>query len=86
MPKVVSRKGPASGKERLCIAVAHAKKHLFPNQPLRLAAFFTIVMYFGASLHRDFVQADILDGSPDNCQATALQSTTHQSDRCVGAH
>jgi hypothetical protein len=53
MPKVVSRKGHASGKESLCIAVAQAKKHLFPNQPLRLAAFFTIVMRFGVSLHRD---------------------------------
>jgi hypothetical protein len=53
MPKVVSRKDHASGKENLCIAVAQAKKHLFPNQPLRLAAFFTIVMRFGVSLHRD---------------------------------
>ena len=73
MPKVVSRKDHASGKEKLCIAVAQAKKHLFPNQPLRLAAFFTIVMRFGVSLHRDFVQADILDGGPDNRQATALR-------------
>jgi hypothetical protein len=32
MPKVVSRKDHASGKENLCNAVAQAKKHLFPNQ------------------------------------------------------
>jgi hypothetical protein len=32
------------------------------------------------------VQADILDGGPDDGEATGLRSTTRQSDRCVDAH
>ena len=71
--KVVSGKGRASGKESLCMVVAQAKNHHFPNHPFRLVAFFTGVMRCGASLHRDFVQADILDGGPDDRQATRLR-------------
>jgi len=56
----------------LGIAVTQAKKHLFPNHLLQLVAFFTVVVRFGASLHRDFVQADILDGGPDDRQTTGL--------------
>jgi hypothetical protein len=55
------------------MAGAQAKKHLVPKHPLRLLAFFTIMMRFGASLHRDFVQADILDGGPDDGEATGLR-------------
>jgi hypothetical protein len=39
-----------------------------PSQVQKVKAF-----PIGASLHRDFVQADILDGSPDNGQATGLR-------------
>jgi hypothetical protein len=69
----VLSKGCASEKESLGIAVTHAKKHLFPNHPLQLVAFFTVVVHFGASLHRDFVQANILDGGPDDRQAIGLR-------------
>jgi hypothetical protein len=48
------------------IAVTQAKKHLIPNHPLQLVAFFTVVVHFEAFLHRHFVQADILDGGPDD--------------------
>jgi hypothetical protein len=57
----------------LGIAVTQAKKHLFPNHLSQLVAFFTVVVRFGASLHRDFVQADILDSGPDDRQATGLR-------------
>ncbi len=50
-----------------------AKKHLFPNHPFRLVAFFTAVISSRASFHRDFVQTDVLDGGPDNRQATGLR-------------
>jgi hypothetical protein len=69
----VLSKGCASEKESLGIAVTQAKKHLFPNHPLQLVAFFTVVVHFGASLHRDFVQANILDGGPDDRQTTGLR-------------
>src|SRR5215471_17216024 len=49
------------------------QKHLFPNQPSRLAAFFTMVIRFGVSLHRDFVQSNVLDSGPDDRQATGLR-------------
>ena len=68
----VLSKGCASEKESLGIAVTQAKKHLFPNHPLQLVAFFTVVVRLGASLHRDFVQANILDGGPDNGQTAGL--------------
>ncbi len=57
----------------LGIAGTQAKKHLFPNHLLQLVAFFTVVVRFGASLHRDFVQADILDSRPHDRQATGLR-------------
>ena len=40
---------------------------------MQLVAFFTVVVRFGASLHRDFVQVDILDGGPDDRQATGFR-------------
>jgi hypothetical protein len=49
------------------------KKHLFPNHPLQLVAFFTLIRRLGASLDRDFVQADILHGGPDDGEATGLR-------------
>ena len=55
------------------MVVAQAKKHPLPNHPLRLVAFFIGVRRCGASLHRDFVQADILDGCPDDRQATRFR-------------
>ena len=53
--------------------MTRAKKHLFPNHPLRLVAFFTLIRRLGASLDRDFVQADILHGGPDDGEATGLR-------------
>jgi hypothetical protein len=40
---------------------------------LQLVAFFTVVVRFGASFHRDFVQTDVLDRRPDDCQTTGLR-------------
>ena len=61
-----------SGKERACVA-AGAKKHLVLNHPLRLVAFLRAVISPRASFDRDFVQTDVLDGGPDNRQATGLR-------------
>ncbi len=60
-----------AGKELLCVA-AVGKKHLCPNHPLRLVAFLTAVMSAQASFQQEFVQANILDGGPDDGEATGL--------------
>ena len=57
------RKGRASEKESQGSSGTQAKNYLIQNHPFQLVAFFTVVVCgVGASLHRDFVQVDILDG------------------------
>ena len=48
------------------------KKHLLLNHPFWLVASLAGEIRSHVSFHRDFVQADILDGRPDNGQATGL--------------
>ena len=59
-----------------------------PPEPPCFAAGCLLLATFQLSRlsHRNLVQANILDGGPDNGQSAALQSTRHRSDRCVGAH
>ena len=48
------------------------KKHLLLNHPFWLVALVVAVLSSQVSFQRDFVQTDILDGCPDNGQATGL--------------
>lgn len=52
--------------------VARAQKHLVLNHPLRLVACLRAAISARALLYGDFVQADILDGRPDDGEATGL--------------
>ena len=72
LTKVVSRTGREIRK-RASLRCCWGKKHLFLNYPLRLVAFLRAVISPRASFYRDFVQTDVLDGGPDNRQATGLR-------------
>ena len=49
------------------------QKQLLPNHPLRLVVFLRALLSSQASIQRDYVQTDILDGRPDNGQSTGLR-------------
>ena len=49
-----------------------AKTYLLPNHPSLAGCWLTDRSLSRGALHRDFVQADVLDGGPDNRQATVL--------------
>ena len=78
MPQVCKRrlsKTVQSGKETSCkVAVAQeSAQKPPPPHPLSLAGcWLTLGSETKAGSHRDFVQADILNGGPDNRQATVL--------------
>lgn len=54
------------------MGLVRRKSHPLLNHPLWLIAGWTMRSGFQASLHRDFVQTDILHRGPDNGQTTGL--------------
>ena len=52
--------------------VGKAQKTPPPEPPFLAGYLFTSIDQLSGALHGQFVQADILDGGPDDCQATVL--------------
>jgi hypothetical protein len=68
-------KGVLSGKEMAGMAVATqgpGQKTPPPKPPFPAGCFLTSSYQLSGALHRDFVQADVLDHGPDNHEATGL--------------
>ncbi|SRR6266496_3394668 len=71
--KVVPRKGRTLRKKEPVGCAGSSKKTPLPEPPIPAGCFFASRHQFSVALHRDFVQADILDRCPDNSQATGLR-------------
>src|SRR3989442_6514430 len=71
--KVSAEKAEKSGKELSRIAGApqeREQKPLPPDPPSLTGCWLTPRSQSSAVSQRDFMQADVLDGRPDNCEAT----------------